>query len=695
MSWWTRQPLRIIEICNAWDLNKISLAQEVKTVSRLGGNVQHFHCMTMSNENDSGGLNENGFFFSTSLAKKKNPDRLKEYLPLAHKKGIRVIVYFNVHWYSRKFGLSHPDWLQIREDGKSVDDVYTTGTSFCINSGYREWVFQILRDLCEYDIDGIFYDGPIFFPNSCYCETCRQLYREKTGRVLPKKSEMAHSEWPSLVEFQSESMSRFLADSVAIIKGKNPEILLYMNGNSNWAYWPTGRDNTKIISHTDMLGAEGGFLYGDLNEICIYKPGMTAKFLSSQSKGKPTVVFDCAGHKSWSWYLLPEAEIRMLLAETLAGGANYWLAVFPDDIKQPELKVIAEYGRLIKKNPEPFYQSQSMAKAALLWPNRGCNVYEGTSIPVTDFTKKIDARGVGELVGEFNGFYEALARSQVPFDVIDEDSLEDLSQYKVLILPNAPAFSSQAIKSIEKFVRNGGTLIADFETSLYDPSGKQRKDFALGDVLGVKYDQENFGPMNWDYVTSEAKVSDAIVKDFTRRKKYIPAPQYGIRVKTTTGNVLVFYCGRLSGCYEHTPEISSTPFMVSNRYGKGKVYYLAGTFGAAINKFRFREYLALVKAMVSQTVKPQIQIENSPWVEVSLREKGGVSYLHLINQTSGVKRPLTEIHSLKDVKIHSRMSVRSARSLQLEKKLKVTKEHDGVVFVLPRLDDYDVIELQQ
>jgi hypothetical protein len=98
--------------------------------------------------------------------------------------------------------------------------------------------------------------------------------------------------------------------------------------------------------------------------------------------------------------------------------------------------------------------------------------------------------------------------------------------------------------------------------------------------------------------------------------------------------------------------------------------------------------------MVCQTVKPQVQIDDAPWVEVSLRKKSEVLYLHLINQTSGGKRPFTAIHSLQDVNIRLRISIQSARSLRLEKKLKVTQENDGIVLVLPTLNDYDVIELK-
>lgn len=692
MTWWTKEPLRIVEICDAMDIGAVPLAREAEAVARLGGNVQHFHCMDhAARGGDSAGLNDRRLFFETRVAKQKNPDRLKMYLPLAHRKGIRVVVYFNVHWYSRQFGEEHPDWRQIKHDGRPMDDVYTTGTSLCVNGPWREWVFQVLRDLCKYEIDGIFYDGPIFFANSCYCETCRRLFRERTGEDLPDKADRQGPMWRELIDSQTDSLARFLADSEAVIKGINPEILFYMNGNSNWPYWPTGRDNRKIIAHTDALLTEGGFLYGDLNQGCIHKPGIAAKFLACQSAGKPALGANCLGHKSWSWYMLPETEIRLLFAETLAGGGNFWTALFPNDLGQPALGVVEEYFRWMQRNPGPFHSTRSAATVGLLWPSHTCNVYAGSSVPLTDFTKKIEVQGVGDLAAEFLGFYEALVQAQVPFDVLDEDSLGDLSRYELLVLPNIPAMTPGAADAIRGFVKKGGNLVADFETSLYDPRGKRLDNFSLADLLGVDFGDEVFGPMKWDYVVPEGRSAGRVLEGIT--KKFIPAPDYGIKVRPTMAKTLIRYCGRLAGCYEHAPKACENPMLLVNRFGKGKVFYLAGTFGCSLHRFRFPEYLALVRNLARLLSRPRVEIQNAPAVEVALREKDGTYYLHLINLMGGMKRPLTWLHPQEDLAIRVDLDVSRARALRLNRQLTVRKKNDGRVLVLPRLNDYEVIAL--
>lgn len=692
MYWWEKEPLRIVEFSNPFQFKSLSLLQEAEMVKRLGGNIQHFHIMAQSaTADDTAGLNEKRFFFKTILSKKKNPDRLKPYLPLAHKRGIKVIVYFNVHWYTQEFGKQHPDWLQIKENGKPIDDVYTTGTSFCVNSGYREWVFQILRDLCKYEIDGIFYDGPIFFAPTCYCEICKRLFRERTGQEIPPKSNHQHPLWRELINFQADSLNKFLSDSNSVIKKANPEILFSMNGNSNWPYWPTGRDNHRIIKNTDILGAEDGFIYGDLNQTTIYKPGITAKLLTSQSKGKPAIVFDCAGHKPWSWYSLPETELSLLLAESLAGGASYWVALSPGD--SAAAKVVKEYNGFVKRNPEAFFQTESLAKIALLWPSVSTNFYSSSSAPLTDFTKEERAEGIGDISQEFLGFYEGLARAQVPFDVIDEENLEGLSGYQLLVLPNASCLSQEAIEHIKDFVEKGGNLVASFETSLYDETGKRKDNFRLSKLLGVDFIGEIVGPMNWDYVSPIPKTGSPFLKGIT--KKYIPASTYGIKVRATGGKNLLYFYERLKGCYEGMPEVSSQPFLTLNRFGKGKVLYLAGTFGLSLANFRFPEYLRLIKNFSSQLSQPLVAIEKAPWVEISLRKKMDKIFLHLINQTSGLKRPLTYIVPLTNLKIRLfNLKVEEGYALRANKRLKLRRSEKGISLILSYLEDYEVICLK-
>ena len=54
------------------------------------------------------------------------------------------------------------------------------------------------------------------------------------------------------------------------------------------------------------------------------------------------------------------------------------------------------------------------------------------------------AEKAGNTEEEFYGFYDGLSREHFPFDVLDEESLnDDLTKYDLLILPNATCLKKE------------------------------------------------------------------------------------------------------------------------------------------------------------------------------------------------------------------------------------------------------------
>ena len=63
------------------------------------------------------------------------------------------------------------------------------------------------------------------------------------------------------------------------------------------------------------------------------------------------------------------------------------------------------------------------------------------------------------------------------------------SHYKTLILPAVYCLSNAEVREIKKFCANGGTVVGDFLTGLFDQHGRPRKSGGgLDDMFGVKHD---------------------------------------------------------------------------------------------------------------------------------------------------------------------------------------------------------------
>ena len=103
------------------------------------------------------------------------------------------------------------------------------------------------------------------------------------------------------------------------------------------------------------------------------------------------------------------------------------------------------------------------------------------------------------------GWYQALVESRIAFEMVHDHLLDPahLAPYKTLILPNIAALSDAQCDQLRAFVNKGGSLIATYETSLYDERGAQRKNFALADLFGVDWTGKTEGPMLNSYIRLE------------------------------------------------------------------------------------------------------------------------------------------------------------------------------------------------
>jgi hypothetical protein len=111
------------------------------------------------------------------------------------------------------------------------------------------------------------------------------------------------------------------------------------------------------------------------------------------------------------------------------------------------------------------------------------------------------------------GFYQALIEARIPFEMVHDGLLapENLRPFRTLILPNIAALSSAQCEQISAFVRNGGGIVATYETSLYDETGRRRPDFGLAELFGASFAGQVEGPMLNSYLNL---VKDAQTKSY-------------------------------------------------------------------------------------------------------------------------------------------------------------------------------------
>ncbi|MCP5113150.1 MAG: hypothetical protein GY953_20155, partial [bacterium] len=141
------------------------------------------------------------------------------------------------------------------------------------------------------------------------------------------------------------------------------------------------------------------------------------------------------------------------------------------------------------KGAEAYLRNERpLARVAMVYSQQSAQFYGGSQA-----REKVEDHTLG--------FYHALIEARLPFEMVHDRKLDDVSQFRTLILPNIAALSEAQCSQLGEFVQQGGSLVATFETSLYDEWGKQRREFGLADLFGVSFTGRVTRRMQNSYLT--------------------------------------------------------------------------------------------------------------------------------------------------------------------------------------------------
>ena len=195
----------------------------------------------------------------------------------------------------------------------------------------------------------------------------------------------------------------------------------------------------------------------------------------------------------WMKSVKGAAEQQIWVAEGVANGFRPWFTKFggvqEDERWMPQVRKFYEW----HKSAERYLRDRKpAARVAMVYSQQSSLYYGGQQAQAT----------VGDAV---NGMYHALIEARIPFEMVHDRKLEELARFKIAVLPNVAALSDAQCEQLRKFVAGGGSLVATYSTSLFDEWGEPRKDFGLGDVLGVRYKGKILGPLRNSYLAFRGK----------------------------------------------------------------------------------------------------------------------------------------------------------------------------------------------
>ena len=374
-----------------------------------------------------------------------------------HKQGIASLGYIIIGW-NIKYANEHPEvsfgWYPL----------------ICLNSPYTELICDYSREvLTHYPIDGLRYDI-LDQPTQCRCEACKAFHEELFGEELPEK----WKDWQTQERFRIESITRCMRRIYKTCKKTKPSVEVWQN----W-FNDRGRCDLRASKYVDLAYLEFADPFREL-------------FLNG--------VFDKGGIITGKILRSPVTR-RMCL---VLGGRCY--SYFPVDGRTalPNDAVLARYGA--HKNPKssdwfttdlaPFYamvaEIEPYLHGAKPVPYFGIVYSEATRFRSHGFDRAPHMKLLRNLAEPY------LGRSIPPEFIAGEHlSGRDLSQFKLLVLPESSGLPEDAHKALAAYVREGGQLLVTGGALLYDDRGKPREDFALAEVLGVSHEGVLPGGGRW------------------------------------------------------------------------------------------------------------------------------------------------------------------------------------------------------
>jgi hypothetical protein len=332
-------------------------------------------------------------------------------------------------------------------------------------------------------------------------------------------------EW---TDFRCQQLTDFYEEMASYIRGLNPEVAVENNphagGSGVNTMWEQGIDYPRLLANTDIVWTEEG------NEAAVTEDG---RLLSKIRTYKQATLL---GNKIFTY----TSDSLIQLAEAMTFNRQC-MGMVGGMLTGYELSEHREtYGF-----DDPYSWGGS-------YPGFGLTRQKQDYIDF--YHKNFDHyRGVATVSDvavlrtyatmAFNNdrpyqsvylFEESLIRNHIPFDIIFDQHLGDLSKYRVLVLADQECLSERQLEQIRAFVAGGGGLVASEHTSLYTEHRQRRKDFGLSELVQVQ-------PSRWP----------------ARAREPEPAPE-GEVIRRQVGEGRVVYIPEIIPAIEKPSTVSMT-----------------------------------------------------------------------------------------------------------------------------------------
>lgn len=643
-------------------------------------------------------------------------DLCRDIVETAHRHGLKVGTCVDTALGSRELLDSHPEWFARDIEGRPILATSQHGQlySTCSMGPYiDEYILEIMREqLTKYDFDGAQYTALGFGGYTgtiCHCSSCSRSFWDEYHLPIPEKVDWNNEVWRQYQRWRYTHQEKVWSRALSELKRIKPGIVVSANNVADMlSCRNSAQDLDRLQEHEDILKTEAQLRqdYRALGEPLriqpYYWPAEEGRYLKTATQKPILTSCNYALLHPWRRSAVPSVMQKLWLAEVVANGANLFLHIGGWPYAQEDrrgLGLIRDFYGFLKDN-EPYYSHiTSYTNVALIMSQDTINWYGGNDAYV-------------RYVVPFRGMYAALADAHIVFDIMSEKHISPraLEKYKLIVMPNLACMNDGLAQTIRSYVKNGGSLLATYETSLFDEFGRKRSDFLLADVFGASYRGMNLGPLSGDAGLSHARFR---VNGYYGLKTRHPIFETlgDTDIVIAAGNLChvepknnAKVLANLTPPFEVFPEgwayppvaTAEVPTIIINEYGNGKVVYFPGQPDGVYHDLTHPDYRELLSSSVKWLLGDDILSElHAPvtvdWA-IQYQKQEQRLVVHLINLTG--KRIHDQVIPVDDLEIRVKLpctGIGDVRQLSTGRSLSSTCEDGMIQIHVPKLVDYDVI----
>lgn len=656
---WYRQQLRIVQtVLREPDIINYDAVGVVRYLEDVGAN-----CIIIN----AGGIVD---FFDNKVELANpnifmtNEDILRDLTEEAHKKNIKVMVRVDFRGVEGPIYQQKPHWFSLTSDGKPLqrNDFHLDLYLPCFNGEYKNGhaVRYIKNLMAKYDIDGI-WQNSVGSYGACYCEACRDLYRKEIGKDIPVHHDFGDPIFDEYRLWKSRCADRHIRLIRDTVKSFGDE--------KAYAAEVFGMFHARIAKY-EGIDLYNGKKYFDFmvsptfltisntkrNYDILSYPASTLRFMKALDPEKQAVALYGNNGTRWRYVKDPTVESRIWLWEAASVGGGLWNCMFNG---QHPAATFDNRNAFIEKDVYIYLKDNSKI---LEMQNPFADVGIFYSKPTRD-TFAADNEDTDRYGVFIKGVERVMTGHHIQYTFCpDLDfTLERIKKLKLLILPNTACLSDDQIQIIKTYVQQGGSIIASFETSLYDEKGKKRSDFGLAELFGCTCTGITRDTSNDCYQLLN-EMGHPILEGFTGTSLIMNSGET-LLCKPLKSNGYSVICSYVPVIHNQPPEKAwikdmraPYPTVVAGEYGKGRVVYFSNQTDKLCHTNGHEDFIDIYYNAIRWAVDGKLTIATDAPSSVHMalthdREVPGSYLLSLINLTSSPERPVRRLVPVYDFNI--------------------------------------------